>query len=167
MNRACRCSRLLDSRDLHRTACPRAGMLSRRGSRWRVQPHAFAERCREGDGRVRTKAFVRDLDVPGAHPGDDRRLEAVVDGMPLFDNEQLKVDITLVCALHGDDRSRRRVTEMDGVVIIAVVKAKEPSVRRRADMSSAGHPYCGTWGEGSCIPHGTGPDTCTERDSTQ
>ena len=42
---------------------------------------AAARICREAGGRVRTNAFVRDLDVPDANAGDGRRLEVVVDGL--------------------------------------------------------------------------------------
>ena len=57
-------------------------------SRWRALP---ARICREAGGRVRTNAFVRDLDVPDANPGDGRRLEVVVDGLPLFGGGQFHV----------------------------------------------------------------------------
>ena len=80
---------------------------------------------------MRTNAFVPDLGVPDANAGDGRRLEVVVDGLPLFGGGQLAVDTTLVCALHGDGRPRRGAAEMDGVV--------------RA--SSTGRPDCGSWGQ--------------------
>ena len=70
--RACRCGRLLDSFGHHRAACPRAGVLSRRGF---SLESAAARICREAGGRVRPSAFVRDLDVPDANAGDGRRLE--------------------------------------------------------------------------------------------
>ena len=92
----------------HRAACPRAGVLSRRGF---SLESAAARICREAGGRVRTNACVRDLDVPGANAGDGRRLEVVVDGLPLFGGWQL----AMVCALHGDGRPRRGAAEMDGV----------------------------------------------------
>ena len=80
----------------HRAACPRAGVLSRRGF---SMESAAARICREAGGRVRTNAFVRDLGVPGANAGDGRRLEVVVDGVPLFGGGQLAVDTTLVCRI--------------------------------------------------------------------
>ena len=49
---------------------------------WRVQQHAFAAR---------------------QEAGSPRRLEVVVDGLPLFGGAQLAVDTTLVCALHAKE----------------------------------------------------------------
>ena len=40
--------------------------------------------CREAGGRVTTNVMVRDLDLAGPHVADTRRLEIVVDGLPLF-----------------------------------------------------------------------------------
>ena len=74
---------------------------------------------------MRTNAFVRDLDVPGANAGDGRSLEVVVDGLPQFGGAQLAIDTTLVCALHGDGRPWRGAAEMDGVAILAARRAKE------------------------------------------
>ena len=67
--RACQCGRLFDSFGHHRAARLHAGVLSRRGF---SLPHAFAEVW----GRVRTNAFVRDLDVPDANAGDGRMVMA-------------------------------------------------------------------------------------------
>ena len=52
---------------------------------------------------------MRDLDLalPGA-VADGRRLEVVVDGLPLFEGAQLAVDTTLVCALRSDGRPTTR-----------------------------------------------------------
>ena len=77
--RNCRCGRPLDFCGHHRAACARAGVLGRRGF---ALESVAARICREAGGRVRTNMLVRDmdLDVPIA---DARRLEAVVDGLPL------------------------------------------------------------------------------------
>ena len=55
-----------------------------------------------------------DLDVPIA---DARRLEVVVDGLPLQGGAQLAVDTTLVCALHADGRPRLGAAKHDGVAL--------------------------------------------------
>ena len=44
---------------------------------------------------------MRDLDLP-VLATDSRRLEVVVDGLPLFGEVDLVVDTTLVCAMHCD-----------------------------------------------------------------
>ena len=83
--RVCRCGRLIDPNGHHRAACARSGVLGRRGF---ALESAVARICREAGGRVRTE--------------DARRLEVVVDGLPLHGGAQLAVDTTLVSALHGD-----------------------------------------------------------------
>ena len=50
--------------------------------------------------------MVRDLDV--AEPKiDGRRLEIVVDGLPLFSGAHLAVDTTMVSPVHHDGTARR------------------------------------------------------------
>ena len=102
--RVCRCGRLIDPNGHHRAACARTGVLGRRGF---ALESAVARICREARGRVRTNVFVRDMDLPIATLKDARRLEVVVDGLPLHGGAQLAVDTTLESALHGDGRPRR------------------------------------------------------------
>ena len=78
---SCRCGRLLDSFGHHWSACPVAGVLGTRGF---PLENAAARVCREGGGRVRTNILVRDMDIGVMNPLDNRRLEFVVDGLPLF-----------------------------------------------------------------------------------
>ena len=79
--RSCRCGRLLDSFGHHRSACLVAGVLGTRGF---PLENATARICREGGGRVRTNVLVRDMDIGAFNPHDTRRLDVVVDGLPLF-----------------------------------------------------------------------------------
>ena len=67
---------------------------------------------------MRTNMLLRDMAV-----GDARRLEVVVDGLPVR-GAQLAVDTTLVCALHDDGRPRRRAAELDGVALQAAERKK-------------------------------------------
>ena len=121
--RNCRCGRPLDFCGHHRAACARAGVLGRRGF---ALESVAARICREAGGRVRTNMLVRDmdLDVPIA---DARRLEVVVDGLPLQGGAQLAVDTTLVCALHADGRPRLGAAEHDGVAL-KVARRKKSTV---------------------------------------
>ena len=93
--RACRCGLSLDVLGHHRAACAHAGVLGKRG--WALESVA-ARICREAGGRVTTNVLLRDLDLAfvGAAEADGRRLEIVVDGLPLFSGAQLAVDTTLV-----------------------------------------------------------------------
>ena len=78
--RICGCGRPLDPFGHHRAACSRTGAL-----RWRglALESAGARVCREAGGRVVTNMFVRDMDLGVPVAGDNRRLEVVVDGLPL------------------------------------------------------------------------------------
>ena len=121
--RSCRCGLPLDSLGHHRAACARAGVLGKRG--WALESIA-ARICREGGGRVTTNVLVRDLDLalPGA-VADGRRLEVVVDGLPLFGGAQLAVDTTLVCALRSDGRPTTRAAVEDGAKVTRARRRKE------------------------------------------
>ena len=59
---------------------------------------------------------------------DARRLEEVVDGLPLFGGVQLAVDTTMVSALHANDEARRGAARTDGVALAAVRRRKERTV---------------------------------------
>ena len=102
--RSCRCGRLLDVCGHHHAVCARAGMLGRQG----FSLESIAGRiCKEAKGRVRTNMFVRDMDLAVPGVPESRRLEVVVDGLPLRGGAQLALDTALMCALHADGASRR------------------------------------------------------------
>ena len=93
----------------------RTGALGRRGF---ALESAAARVCREAGGRVTTNVMVRDLDLPVLNATNSRRLEVVVDGLPLFGGSQLAVDTTLVCSLHSDGSPHRGAADTDGVVFL-------------------------------------------------
>ena len=72
-----------------------------------------------------TNVLVRDLDLVAPNPLDSRRLEVVVDGLPLFGGCQLAVDTTLVCALHCDGSPHGAAADADGVVLQVARRRKE------------------------------------------
>ena len=88
-------------------------MLGRRGF---ALESAAGHICRETGGRVTSNVLIRDLDLP-VPATDGRRLEVVVDGLPLFGGCQLAVDTTLVCALHCDGSPHNGAADADGVVL--------------------------------------------------
>ena len=90
-----------------------------RGMLWRVLQHASAVRQEVGHH----KRDGAGLAVP--HAADARRLEVVVDGLPLFGGVQLAVDTTLVCALHANGSARRGAAHTDGVVLTAARRRKD------------------------------------------
>ena len=73
---------------------------------------------------MRTNALVRDMDLAKPGLADARRLEIVVDGLPLRGRAQLAVDTTLVCALHADGNPRRNAASEDGVALKAAKRKK-------------------------------------------
>ena len=84
----------------------RRGLLGRLGRRGFLLENAAAKVCREAGRRVRTNAFLRDMDLGPINPLDARRLEVVVDGLPLFSGAQFAVDTTLVCPLTRDGAAK-------------------------------------------------------------
>ena len=124
---------------------------------WNQRQHGSAERqggrvCREAGGRVTTNMLVRELDlhVPVA---DARRLEVVVDGLPLFGGAQLAIDTTLVSVLHCDGTARPRTANEDGVVLAIARQRKERTCpelvgpRARARLVVLAGEVAGRWSE--------------------
>ena len=130
--RSCQCGRLLDAFGHHRTACSRSGVLGRRGF---ALESAAARVCREAGGRVATNILVRDLDLGTPDARDARRLEVVVDGLPLFGGAQLAVDTTLVSAIQGNGEPRNGAAERDGV---ALAQAKRKKARTYPELVRPG-----------------------------
>ena len=58
--------------------------------------------------------MVRDMDIAAPDPRDGRRLEIVVDGLPLVGGAQFAVDTTLVSALHCDGSATAGARDNDG-----------------------------------------------------
>ena len=120
--RSCRCGRPLDVLGHHRAACANAGVLGCRG--W-VLENVAARVCREAGGRVRTNLAVRDMDL-GAHVQlDGRRLEIVVEGLPLWGGSQLALDTTMVCPLSRDGVAQRGTATTDGKSLARARRRKE------------------------------------------
>ena len=119
---SCVCGRLLDNLGHHRSACSVAGILGRRGYPLET---AAARICREAGGRVRTNVFLRDLDLGVGGVLDNRRLEVVVDGLPLFNGAQLAMDTTLVSPIRRDCAPRPRAHEVNGIALNHARRNKE------------------------------------------
>ena len=98
--RFCGCGNPFDSLGHHRATCSRTSL-------WRV------------------RRFVRNVDLGVPRTGDNRRLEVVVDGVPLFNGRQLAVDTTLVSALKGNGEPRRGAADHDGVALREARRVKE------------------------------------------
>ncbi|CAK0827030.1 unnamed protein product, partial [Prorocentrum cordatum] len=76
--------------------------------RLRLPLDATASRCNgrscQAGGRVRTDAFLRDMDLPGIAANDGRRIEMVADGLPAYHGRQLAIDACIVSPLRATGR---------------------------------------------------------------
>ena len=148
--RQCRCGRPLDAFGHHRAACARAGVLGRRGF---AVESAGVRICREAGGRVVANAMLREFDLAAPNPRDQRRLEILVDGLPLFGGAQLAVDTTLVSPLHCDGSPHPRAANEDGAVLAAARRLKERTYpelvgpHRRARLVVLAGEIGGRWSE--------------------
>ena len=91
----CHCRRVLDVFGDHWAACPRSGLL-----RPRTVPleRAAACVCREAGATVACNVRIRDFNLE-LDRLNDRRIEVIANGLPLWGGAQLAVNVTLVSAL--------------------------------------------------------------------
>ena len=68
--------------------------------------------------------MLRDLDLPVPVARDGRRLEILVDGLPLFGGAQLAIDATFVSPLHCDGSAHPGSAHRDGTAL-AVARRRE------------------------------------------
>ena len=72
-----------------------------------------------------TNVLVRDLDLLLPEAADNRRLEVIANGLPIFGGSQLALDTTLVFALHCDGSPHTGAADTDGVVLQRARRRKE------------------------------------------
>ena len=60
---------------------------------------AAARVCREAGARVSTHTLISDLNIPTVHRIDNRRIEVIANGLPLWGGSQLAIDTTIVSPL--------------------------------------------------------------------
>ena len=110
--RNCRCGLPLDSRGHHCAACARGG----------PGPQRFCTGERGGTRLSRGwRLGVSQCSCPGhgSRPSnvlDNRKVEIVVNGLPLFMGAQLAVDTTIVFVLKRDGSVRSRCATIDGAI---------------------------------------------------
>ena len=72
---------------------------------------------------METNVFVRDMDL-GAF-NDTRRLEVLVDRLPLLGGAQLAVDTTLVCRLTREGEAKPRAETVSGACLTVARRRRE------------------------------------------
>ena len=117
----CRCGRPLDALGDHVAVSPLSGVLRARGG---PVERAAGRVCREAGATVATNILVRDLNLSAARH-DERRIEAIANGLPLWGGSQLAVDTTLVSPLTSAGMPRRRRGSTAGVAVAEARRAKE------------------------------------------
>ena len=118
--RRCSCHGVLDSLGDHRTACATSGVLSTRAL---PLEHAVARVCREAGARVARHVRLADmnLDVPVS---DERRIEVVANGLPLWHGSQLALDATIVSPLTRRGEAHPRADVQPGCAVAAAARRK-------------------------------------------
>ena len=121
----------------HRAACPQSGRLRTRA----VAPErTLARVCREAGATVRHNVKLRDMNV--AVRGDDERgIEVLATGLPLFQGAQLAVDITLRSALTSNGDPRPGAAREDGIACGARVDKE----RKYGELTEGNRVVGGRW----------------------
>ena len=88
--------------------------------------HAVARVCREAGARVARHVRLADmnLDVPVS---DERRVEVVAHGLPLWHGSQLALDATIVCALTRRGEPHPRADVQPGTAVSSAARRKPAS----------------------------------------
>ena len=117
----CRCQRSLDHLGDHRAACPRSGALRTRGV---ALERAMARICCEAGASVCTNVLLNDLNTQSTRT-DERRIEVIANGLPLWNGAQLAIDTTLVSPLTSQAQPRRHQRTTSGAALRIARRAKE------------------------------------------
>ena len=81
--------------------------------------------CQEAGGRIIQPDLLRELNLGTVLPGDNSRLECLVDELPVHNAAQLGEDCTLVSPLTRRDEPRSRADKEDGAAIADSQTRKE------------------------------------------
>ena len=101
-----------------------------------------------------TNVLLRDMNIP-VRPQDDRRLEIVANGLPLWGGAQIAVDATLVSPVRRNGRPQSRCASEAGARLEAARQKKEDTYRellasRRCRLQVAGLEVGGRWDKSAC-----------------
>ena len=119
--RTCACGNRVDELGDHYGACTRSGRVKARAT---PIERVVAQICREAGARVRPNVKLRDLNI-AVRASDERQIEVIASGLPLFGGSQLAVDVTLRGALSRDGIPRSEAHWRDGAAADAARADKE------------------------------------------
>ena len=111
-DRNCRCDLPLYPRGQHRAACATAGSLESAASE-----------------RVSLYVRVQNMDLTRSDALENRWLETVADGLPLFLGAQLAIDPTLVSVFRRNGTPGPQCANEDGASLVAARRRKEGTYR--------------------------------------
>lgn len=120
--RRCRCGRTLDEVGDHRAACSTCGVIRKRAL---PLERALARVCREAGARVAENVRLQGMNLQGISARDQRQIEVVANGLPLWGGAQLAVDATLVSPIRRDGWPQPGAADNDGVQLRAARRRKE------------------------------------------
>jgi len=117
---------------------------------------ATARVCREAGARVATNVPLRNLNLQGVPPHDERQLEVVANGLPVWGGVQLAVDATLVFPVRRNGTARPRAATEDGAALVDAARRKrrrypEFGARGRCHLVVLGLEVGGRWSEEATI----------------
>ena len=95
----------------HLASCMRTGGVQRRA---KPLERAWQQVFREAGARVVPQAFVRDMDM-GVPAADNRRIDLVARGLPLFGGVLICGDAAMVSPVHANGEPWHGAVERDGV----------------------------------------------------
>ena len=85
---------------------------------------AAARVCREAGAIVRTNVLLRDMNI-SVPANDERRIEVLVQGLPVRQGGQLAVDVTLRSSVKADNTAHAQAADENAAVCIAARRDKE------------------------------------------
>ena len=143
----CECGKRCDKKGDHRVSCS-----SRVKLRATPLENMWARVLKEAGARVKPNVLLRDLNLGVT---DNRNIEVVAYGLPLFGGLPIALDCTLVSVLHQDGSPWPKTAQESGVRAEACREEKEGTYPEfhnsgRARLVVAAMEVGGRWSEESC-----------------
>ena len=123
------CRNELDHLGDHFNACMQSGRVKLRAT---PSEHMVAQICREAGARVRPNVLLRDLNL-AVDSADERRIEVIASGLPVFGGSQLAIDVTLRSPLRRDGSHSADADWLDGA---AAARARADKERKYPELAT-------------------------------